>query len=44
MLTYCAHFHIILSHSMAVSFQWLCILYVTFGSVFYGYDSGQCLT
>ncbi|KAF2122238.1 MFS transporter [Lophiotrema nucula] len=24
-------------------YQWLCILYVTFGSVFYGYDSG-CTT
>ena len=25
------------------TFQWMCILYVTFGSVFYGYDSG-CTT
>ena len=23
-------------------YQFLCILYVTFGSVFYGYDSGRC--
>jgi hypothetical protein len=26
---------------MGISFQWLCLLYVTFGSVFYGYDSGM---